>query len=235
MWSAEVDGKVLRFRLAGINNQNFIMEDEETGSWWQQVTGKAIHGPLAGKRLQLARHDEITFNVFRQEHPRGLVLRPEDSAPWRRFSDNWEEGTARLPVPAVLSPDGTLPPRELIVGLAIGEEAKAYRMADLTPTAPLLDEVGGVPLAVVVAADGRSVRAFDRRAAGRTLELYAKPGEPGRLVDAETATVWDFRGRAVEGPLAGQTLPRVPVLKDYWFDWKIYNPETAVYGVRGRS
>ena len=27
------------FVSPGINNQNFIMRDEQTGSWWQQVTG----------------------------------------------------------------------------------------------------------------------------------------------------------------------------------------------------
>src|SRR2546427_356532 len=27
------------------------MRDEQTGSWWQQVTGEAIQGPLKGRRL----------------------------------------------------------------------------------------------------------------------------------------------------------------------------------------
>ena len=41
MWKAVAGGRALRFRLIGINNQNFVMEDEETGSWWQQITGAA--------------------------------------------------------------------------------------------------------------------------------------------------------------------------------------------------
>ncbi len=45
-----MDGQALRFRLFGINNQNFIMRDEETGSWWQQMTG-----PLAGRVLEKVR------------------------------------------------------------------------------------------------------------------------------------------------------------------------------------
>jgi hypothetical protein len=32
VWTRQVDGITLTFRLAGINNQNFIMRDEETGS-----------------------------------------------------------------------------------------------------------------------------------------------------------------------------------------------------------
>ena len=52
-----MDGRRLSFRLTGINNQNFLMTDEQTGSWWQQVTGEAVHGPLKGRRLDLVFHD----------------------------------------------------------------------------------------------------------------------------------------------------------------------------------
>jgi len=29
-------------------------------------------------------------------------------------------------------------------------------------------------------------------------------------------------------------LMRIPVLKDYWFDWKTYNPGTSVYTLSDR-
>jgi len=56
-----VDGRALHFYLAGINNQNFLMRDKETGTWWQQITGKAIYGPLKGASLDLVPYDELTF------------------------------------------------------------------------------------------------------------------------------------------------------------------------------
>ncbi len=31
--------------------------------------------------------------------------------------------------------------------------------------------------------------------------------------------------------LRGRELKKVDVLKDYWFDWKIYNPRTLVYTI----
>ena len=52
VWQAALDGRATRFRLVGINNQNFIMQDEATGSWWQQITGAAIQGPRKGARLE---------------------------------------------------------------------------------------------------------------------------------------------------------------------------------------
>ena len=50
MWKSRLDGRTLHFHLYGINNQNFIMRDEETGSWWQQVTGCALFGLLETDR-----------------------------------------------------------------------------------------------------------------------------------------------------------------------------------------
>lgn len=231
MWRAEVEGRRLTFHLAGINNQNFLMEDEETGSWWQQVTGEAIHGPLAGKRLELVFHDELTFATWKRENPGGRVLRPDDSTPWREFSENWEEETAELPVVTVAAKDDPLPPREIVLGVQAGGAARAYPLSALPAQSPLHDTLGGVPLVLVPAEDGKSVRAFERKVDGHELELFARPGaSPLRLVDAATGSEWDFTGTAVAGPLAGKRLGKVYLLKDYWFDWKLYNPGTTVYG-----
>jgi hypothetical protein len=68
---------------------------------------------------------------------------------------------------------------------------------------------------------------------GNVLEFFVKP-ETGEIIDAQTGSIWDFSGRAVSGELAGKQLRKIPVLKDYWFDWKIYNPETQLYTLGAR-
>ena len=233
-----MDGRRLTFHLAGINNQNFIMQDDETGSWWQQITGKAIHGPLAGEQLELVFHDELTFATWKRENPGGRVLRPDDSAPWRQFSENWEEETGKLPVVTPAGKGEPLPPREIVLGVKAGGAARAYPLKTVLRQSPLLDRLGALPVVLVVGEDGKSVRAFERNLDGHELELFAKPAEsagstgsdtaPLRLVDA-TGSEWDFSGTAVSGPLAGKKLSPVYLLKDYWFDWKTYNPATSVY------
>ena len=233
MWRAEIDGRRLSFQLTGINNQNFLMQDEQTGSWWQQITGEAVFGPLKGRRLDLVFHDELTFGLWKQEHPGGRVLRPDDSAPWRKFSENWEVETAKLPVVTPVDPRDPFGPRELIAGVRVGSAAKAYPLVALQRQSPVLDTLAETPLLLVVGDDGRSVRVFERTVDGRELQLFARPGgKPLRLVDAETGSEWSFTGHAVSGPLAGKKMRKVFVLLDYWFDWKVYNPETAVYGRR---
>jgi hypothetical protein len=206
------------------------MQDDQTGSWWQQVTGEALHGPMKGRRLELVFHDEISFADWQGEHPRGRVLKPDDSAPWRKFSENWEEETARLPVVTPVGKGEPLKPRDVVAGIRLEGRAKAYPLTALQHQNPVEDVVGGVPVIFVVGDDGRSVRTFDRRLDGREIHLFKKPGAtPLRLVDAETGSEWTFAGEAVAGPLQGKKLGKVFVLKDYWFDWKAYNPSTEVY------
>ena len=206
------------------------MRDEETGSWWQQVSGEALHGPLKGKQLTPVYSDEITFAVFKREHPQGRVLRPDERVQAKYEAANWEDEYAKLPVVTPVKADDKLAPRALMAGIVVNGQAMAYPVNDLQKQRLILDNVGGQPVFIVLGDDDKSVRAFESSVDGRKLELLVKAdAKPLQLVDAETATIWDFSGAAVSGALAGKQLTRIQVLKDYWFDWKIYHPDTAVY------
>jgi hypothetical protein len=117
-----------------------------------------------------------------------------------------------------------------MIGLVINGKARAYPMADLQRQRLILDTVGETPIFLVVGDDQKSVRAFSRIAAGRKREFFVKTDvTPSNLIDSETGTTWDFSGRATIGPLAGEHLQRIATLKDYWFDWRTYHPQTSVY------
>jgi len=234
VWESEVEGKRLTFHLAGINNQNFIMRDEETGTWWQQVSGEAMHGPLKGKKLTQVDNDELTFALWKRENRQGRVLKPDERVKQNYETADWEEKYAKLRVITPVDPNDKLSPRTLIAGLVVNGKAAAYPLPALEKSRLILDNVGSdrgvTPLFIVLGDDNKSVRAFERAVDGRTLEFYVKPGiSPIQLTDAETATTWDFTGKAVSGPLAGKQLKKIYALKDYWFDWKIYHPGTTVY------
>ena len=230
MWESTVNGRKLNFHLAGINNQNFIMRDEETGSWWQQVTGEAIQGPLKGSKLNPVFHDELSFAVWKREQPLGRVLKPDPRVASKYEPADWEEKYATFHVVTPVDREDKLAPRALVVGVKVNGEARAYPVAALEKQSPILDQLGGVPLLLVLGEDKKSVRVFERLVDGRALEFFAKrESQALELIDAETGATWDFTGKAVSGQSAGKQLKRVPLLKDYWFDWKIYNPKTSVY------
>jgi hypothetical protein len=215
----------------GINNQNFVMQDVETGTWWQQVSGQAILGPLKGSQLTLIPFDHLTFAVWREESPDGRVLAPEAriAAANLYARADWEARMQATPAPRSARTDTRLPPRALILGIEVGGASRAYPVAGLRPSAVVLDTLGGTAIAIVRGPDGRSTRVFDRTVDGRAIELVAKAeASPFRLADLDTGSEWDFAGVAVSGPRAGRRLGRVHFLEEYWFDWKTYHPRTDV-------
>jgi hypothetical protein len=238
VWETTADGQVLHFHLAGINNQNFIMRDEESGSYWQQVTGEAILGPLKGSRLRSVMHDELSFGLWKREQPQGRVLRPDEAVAraGRYAPADWEEQMTKVPVTTSQVLDAALPPRTLVAGVNVNGVPICYPFDALLKQSPIMDNVGGVPIFIVLSDDQKSVRAYESSVEGRKLEFFVKQeASPLHLIDAETGSEWDFTGKAVAGPLTGKQLTKLPVLNDYWFDWKTYHPDTKIYQLGNRS
>jgi len=250
------------------------MRDKETGTWWQQITGKALYGPLKGASLELVLSDELTFGEWKSELSKdaadGRVL-AEVPKYVKDYDSNWEPEVAKLPV--VISFPGTeLKSRDIVVGLEIDGASRAYPWDTLVKQSPVVDRVHGTPLLVAVGPDGKSLRVFISRIDGKDAEFFLKgdtegetttgpktvqPAEtkapnpeakadasstskpvppatpaaklPWILLDTTTASEWNFQGCAISGPSQGKCLDRVPALKDYWFDWRNYHPDTTIY------
>ncbi len=227
-----MNGRALHFYLAGINNQNFLMRDQETGSWWQQITGRAIYGPLRGAALELVLSDELTFGEWRTEFPAGEVLAPVAKYT-KKYDANWEPDVAKLPV-VISFPNTELKSRDVVIGLTIGGAARAYPWETFAKQSPILDRVDGMPLLLVLGPDGKSFRVFISRIDGHDVEFFLQANSQPEnknwtLLDATTSSQWNFQGCVTSGPAQGKCLARVPALKDYWFDWRNYHPDTTVY------
>jgi hypothetical protein len=233
VWKRIANGRELHFHLSGINNQNFLMRDQETGTWWQQITGHAIYGPLKGSQLDPVLSDELTFGEWKNEVSGGKVL-AEVPKYTKEYDPNWEPEVAKLPV--VISFPGTeLQSRDVVVGLEIEGSARAYPWDTAIKQSPIVDRVHGVPLLFVVGPDKKSFRVFISRIDGKDDEFFLKGDakdtdkKDWALIDSLTASEWNFQGCAVSGPSLGKCLQPVYALKDYWFDWRNYHPATTVY------
>jgi Protein of unknown function (DUF3179) len=228
VWKRSLGERVLHFYLAGINNQNFLMRDRETGTWWQQISGKAIYGELKGKTLELAPSDELSFGLWKKESPTGQVLAAV-ARDQKKYDSKWEDEVLKLPVP-VSFPGTELKSRDVVVGLQLAGDARAYPLDTILKQSPIQDRLGGKAILLVAGPDGKSVRAFESRIDGADIELFRKSdAQEFALVDSERAGEWNFKGCAISGPAAGKCLPELPAIKDYWFDWRNYHANTTVY------
>ena len=233
MWGREVNGLVLRFHLAGINNQNFLMRDDQTGTYWQQVSGRAIAGPLAGQSLKLIPTDELTLALWKAEEPGGSILKDVPDSISKYAKPDWDLKMKKEP--AVLSyPEHGLVSRDLMLGAQAFNEARAWPMDRVISEKLIKDRIGGHPVLLVVGSDNKSVRAFRTPVSSDFYRvnppLANPPSANGSLmIDSATGSEWNFQGCAISGASKGNCLERIGLIADYWFAWRNHNPATTVY------
>ena len=231
-------GLRLTFHLSGINNQNFLMRDDQTGSYWQQISGLAISGPLKGRQLTLVQSDELTFATWKAEEPQGTVLKNVPKYASEYEAKDWDVRMKRVPT-VIQFPEHGMKARDLILGIQAFGASRAFPYEQVVKEKLIKDHVGASPVLLVVGPDDTSVRAFRDSIGGvdGPPDFYRLDGkEPDALLpdallmDAATGSEWNFQGCAVSGKVKGVCLERIPMLKDYWFDWRNYNPKTTIYG-----
>jgi hypothetical protein len=222
--SREIDGLKLTFHLSGINNQNFLMRDEQTGTYWQQINGVAVSGPLAGKVLKLIPSDELTLALWKTEQPHGTVLKDVATYASKYSNRDWDVRMKKAPTVLSFAEHG-LKPRDLMLGIQAFGVARAFPYEAVMQEKLIKDHVGPEGVILVVGPDDKSIRVF------HTKSDFYRTSENGSffLMDSATGSKWNFQGCATEGSAKGACLERVEVIKDYWFDWRNYNPQTTVY------
>ena len=119
-----------------------------------------------------------------------------------------------------------------MVGLVIGDDARAYPIRILIWHEIVNDEVGGVPVAVTFCPLCNTSIVFDRRLDGRVLEF----GTTGKLrnsdlvmYDRTTESWWQqFLGEAIVGELTGARLEMIPARLESFANFKARQPEGKV-------
>ena len=139
---------------------------------------------------------------------------------------------ARHAVPA----EGSTPrDTDLVVGVVVGAEARAYPVNLLWGESAhtVNDELGGAPIAVALCPLAGVASAFERGSGKDTLDLgHVSEVRLDTLVlyDKRTGSQWGLlSGEAFAGPLAGRRLDRLPTLFTTWGRWKTLHPATTVY------
>ncbi|MBI1999837.1 MAG: DUF3179 domain-containing protein [candidate division NC10 bacterium] len=231
-----VDGKVLSFGVSGkLWKDALIMYDRETDSLWSHVTGTAVKGKLAGKRLKLFPAIHTTWAEWKQLYPGSLVLTKESTLGYegtRNVYESYFANEGQLGIFGTENPDKSLPGKEFVLGLTLDKVAVAYPYRHLSRKPLVNDVVAGQPLVVAFSAGSATGVAFSRRVASRTLTFTSLRRERGELLmdDVETKSTWQaLSGEAIRGRLARSRLDQLPSTVGFWFAWKGFYPETLVW------
>jgi thiol-disulfide isomerase/thioredoxin len=124
---------------------------------------------------------------------------------------------------------------DLVLGVLAAGRARAYPWWILKNYHVANDTIGGLPVTVALCEQCSGGAAFRRERKGRVLFMEVPGVYNGTIIlrDRETGTLWaPFSGRALEGPLAGETLERLPLFFTHWDEWVARHPDTEVVWAR---
>ena len=180
------------------------MYDQETDSYWNQLTGQAIVGTLTGKTLERVPIIPTTWGDWKAKHPDTLLLsegtgvkgnRDYSYNPYLSYFNSPEEtfGTKK--------DDRRLLPKELVFPVTIGEGSKVYSNERVKDAKLIIDNVGGEDIVVV----------------------WDESLETVRIFFTEGKDVSDYTIEQLE------ELKPYETFITYWFSWVAFNPETQVY------
>lgn len=205
---------------------------------WQEANPQIVpHASFPAFSRDMHLRIDPNFDAF---------LRPEyiarDRARIRLEEVTWggvvKDGIPSLDAPAMIRPSqaGYLRGDDLVFGVSINGDVRAYPLRIMGWHEMFNDVIGGVPVALAYCTLCGSGILFETDVPGRAAPLvFGSSGFLYRsnklMFDRETNSLWNqYTGQPVIGPLVGSgiTLAQRPVVITTWDRWRGANPGTTV-------
>ncbi len=208
-------------------NKDGIIVDKKQGPLTPEEINEKINKLLTSKPIELAQKDEIKTLSDGTKY----IIHP---------SKLLSGGPPKDGIPSIDKPKFVSVPEankfvndnELVLGINLNEDKRAYPFQILVWHEIVNDIVGNSPVAVTYCPLCGTGIAYERTINNEPVEF----GVSGLLYnsdlvmyDRKTDTLWDqINGRAIVGELAGTRLKQVPIDTVTWGDWKKLHPNTKV-------
>jgi hypothetical protein len=226
-----VSGKLLHNTL--------IMYDHQSQTLWSQLYGEGLQGSLARTSLAYFPSLHTEWKVWNNQFPDTRVLSKQQTCVQFDCNGHYEvdryasyyqsssEGIIDRQIPREAELYG---PKELVLGVVVDDNARAYPFKMLAETMLINDQVNDTPILIWFDPSSETGTAFDRRLDTRVFSFANDPQEAGIFVDQETGSRWRaFTGEAIAGPLEGARLNPLFVTAAFEFAWSAYYPHSDSY------
>ncbi len=141
----------MRFGVSGLlYNSNFLLYDHSTESLWSQFLGRALTGKAMGEQLESIRVRVASMARWVEAQPGTKVLeRPavyEIDYRYSVYTAYWTSEEVPFPV---LASDSRFHPKEVVLGVASGDQSRAYLGSILTRAGGrIVDDFAGSKLRI---------------------------------------------------------------------------------------
>ena len=144
---------------SALYDNDLVMVDRETGTYWWQVAGKGLVGDLTEATLAVLPSSTTTWALWKEAHPETWVLdrntgfgRTYAQDPFANYSQLVDAGSFPFPVTAAAAGDQRLPSSTSVLVIQAGERQFAVRLAESTGTGQI--RLGDTGATVVVNEQG---------------------------------------------------------------------------------
>ena len=225
VYSPIISGKKESFRLVGMDHFNAMFEDATTKSWWRQVNGQAITGPMKGITLQEIPSQQMTLAAWLREWPDSKILQP-DSLFKKQYIDleGFDKGIIKSSLEKRDSASWQF--KSWVIGINYKGKSKAYDWNELITKKIISDSLPGLPLIITIETDSASFHVWNRQVNNLSLQFNLNNGI---LKDANSQSSWNNNGVCIDGKLKGSKLLPVQASQEFWHSWKQFHPGTELY------
>lgn len=233
-WPIDNQTGVTDFGVSGIlYNSNLILYDRATDSNWPQMLMQSAKGDKKGTQVNQIGIFETRWEVLTSMYPQALILSENNG-----FSRNYQDypyGSFKTNTSLLFNVnnqgDGRLHPKQRVLGVKVGNVAKAYNISSFAGDIEVLnDTINEKELVIIGSQNDRLSAAFERKVSdGTVLEFTAEFSQLPIIMSDNEGNMWDINGVAVSGGRTGEKLTLPFTYAAYWYAWTAFFPNTSVY------
>jgi len=127
-----IDGKVHHYSAGGLYDGLVLLIDDETKTYWDHVTGEAVHGPLVGAKMPMWGIEMTNVETALQREPDLPVHRshPGLMGLLMKWASHLMDGRLPPGFRKTMAPtDGRLPEMEMGLGVVTDQTQRFYPMS----------------------------------------------------------------------------------------------------------
>ena len=213
--------------VGSFKNANMVLADRKTKTFFQQATFKSIIGKLHPSELTM-----ITFQILSWSDVKKSMQKPQvvkvTNADFSAFQlpipGIWKKIISSENTPGLSSKnrDKTFPARTHVIGIideSIKKEIVYLKKEVLANQVVLNSEYN-----FFLIGTSNVVNGFKISSHNTDLKITVDNDE---IVDLNSKTRWDIRGKLIQGPL-NTNLEPIAISDEYWFSWKKYHGDAKL-------
>ncbi|MCS6832323.1 MAG: DUF3179 domain-containing protein [Flammeovirgaceae bacterium] len=222
---------------------NIVLYDQQTKSWWNQLTGKATVGVFNQVVIRPIPAIIMPFKDFFKTYPYGLILKkvekniPYHQNPYYRY----DADKSSHPFLFAQKPDGRLLPKEKALFFELGNKPYLFPYERAAKADVFNLSLNHYFVTVFFAdsvlniADGLDI---DESSLKPSPYVYASSVDGQVLTfqkknntyyDQQTHSQWNRFGECIEGELKGKKLERIPFFEGYSFALLAFYPQAQIF------